>query len=112
MAKSKSIKIPEDVKEAIAQRVFDFNKAHQSAFQVVFKGKFCFLSKVTRSFWGKEIETKLGRLEWTGDVENWAFAVFRYGREFYDPNEFMFNGAQEIDGTIEGAMRAGFELYP
>lgn len=36
MAKSKSIKIPEEVKTAIEQRVLAFNKAHKSGFQVEF----------------------------------------------------------------------------
>jgi hypothetical protein len=112
MAKSKSVKVPEDVKEAVLQRVQAFNKVHKTDFQVVFKKQYCFLSKVFPSFWSKPVETKLGRLEWTGDIEKWKFAVFRYGRSFYDPDEFMFDGAQKLDGTIEGAMRAGIELYP
>ncbi len=107
MAKSKSIKIPEEVKAVIGQRVQAFNKAHKSGFQVEFKGKYCFLSKI-----GWKEPTKLGRLEWSGDIEKWRFAIFRYSREFYDPDEFMFEGAQKLDGTIEGAMRAGIELYP
>jgi hypothetical protein len=112
MAKSKSIKIPEDVKEAILQRVQAFNKAHKSGFQVEFKGKFCYLSKVHNTFWGKGVETKLGRLTWTGDIDKWSFDVFKYSRETYDPNEFMFPGREDLDGTIEGAMQAGFKLYP
>jgi hypothetical protein len=112
MAKSKSIKIPEEVKAAIEQRVQAFNKAHKSQFQVEFKGKFCYLSKIAASFWSKAVETKLGRLTWTGDIEKWSFDVYKYSREFYDPNEFMFPGREDLDGTIEGAMRAGFKLYP
>lgn len=94
MAKSKSIKIPEDVKEAVSERVRAFNKARKSAFQVEFKGKFCYLSKIAPSFWGRAVETKLGRLTWTGDIEKWTFDVYKYSSEFYDPNEFMFPGIQ------------------
>jgi hypothetical protein len=112
MAKSKTVKIPEEVKEAIAERVISFNKAHKAHFQVEFKGKYCYLSKIAPTFWGKAVETKLGRLEWSSDIDKLDFAVFRYGREFYDPNEFMFPGSEDLDGTIEGAMRAGFKLYP
>lgn len=107
MAKSTSIKIPEEVKAAIGQRVQTFNKAHKSGFQVEFKGKYCFLSKI-----GWREPTKLGRLEWTGDIEKWTFDVYKYSRAFYDPNEYMFPGREDLDGTIEGAMRAGFKLYP
>lgn len=112
MAKSNAIKIPEDVKEAVIQRVITFNKARKSGFQVEFKGKFCYLSKVHTTFWGKAVETKLGRLTWTGDIDEWDFDVFKYSRETYDPNEFMFPGREDLDGTIEGAMEAGFKLYP
>jgi hypothetical protein len=112
MAKSKSIKIPEEVKAAMIQRVVAFNKANKSIFQVEFKGKYCYLSKIAPSYWSKAVETKLGRMEWTGDIEKWTFDVFKYSREFYDPDEFMFPGQEDLDGTIEGAMRAGFKIYP
>jgi hypothetical protein len=107
MAKSTSIKIPEEVKAAISQRVQAFNKANKSGFIVEFKGKFCYLSKIS---WREP--TKLGRLTWTGDIEKWTFDVYKYSREFYDPNEYMFPGREDLNGTIEGAMRAGFKLYP
>lgn len=45
-------------------------------------------------------------------MNNWSFAVFRYSREVYDPNEFMFPGAEKLNGTIEGALKAGLSLYP
>ena len=45
-------------------------------------------------------------------MDNWDFAVFKYSREFYDSEEWMFPGAEELDGTIEGAFRAGQEFYP
>jgi hypothetical protein len=45
-------------------------------------------------------------------MDNWDFAIFRYSREFYDPDEWMFPGAGHVDGTVEGAMRAGLEAYP
>ncbi len=40
------------------------------------------------------------------------FAVFKYSSETYDANEFFFPGAGKLDGTIEGALRAGLEIYP
>jgi hypothetical protein len=51
-------------------------------------------------------------LEYNGEMDNWSFAVFRYSRENYDPEEWMFPGAEELDGTIEGALRAGMQIYP
>jgi len=46
-----------------------------------------------------------------GEIDNWSFTVFKYSRETYDANEFFFPGSMELDGTIEGALRAGMELY-
>lgn len=58
-----------------------------------------------------EIETKLGRLAYNGQMDNWSFAVFKYSREKYDENEWMFPGKGELDGTIEGSLRAGLVIY-
>jgi hypothetical protein len=45
-------------------------------------------------------------------MEHWEFAIYRYSDERYDPDEWFFTGAEELDGTIEGAMRAGLQAYP
>jgi len=52
------------------------------------------------------------RLKYTGSVDNWEFEIFKYSDEWYDPDEWMFPGSEHIDGTIEGAMKAGLEAYP
>lgn len=52
------------------------------------------------------------RLTYTGDMNNWEFAIYKYSDECYDPQEWFFTGAGEVDGTIEGAMRAGLKAYP
>ena len=52
------------------------------------------------------------RLTYTGNMENWDFAIYKYSDERYDPDEWFFDGAGEVDGTIEGAMRAGLKAYP
>jgi hypothetical protein len=52
------------------------------------------------------------RLTYTGNMENWDFAIYKYSDERYDPDEWFFDGAGEVDGTIEGAMRAGLDAYP
>lgn len=52
------------------------------------------------------------RLTYTGDMNNWEFAIYKYSDERYDPDEWFFPGAEEVDGTIEGAMRAGLRAYP
>lgn len=52
------------------------------------------------------------RLTYTGDMQQWEFAIYKYSSERYDPEEWFFNGSGEIDGTIEGALRAGLQAYP
>ncbi len=52
------------------------------------------------------------RLTYTGDMQHWDFAIYKYSNERYDPDEWFFTGAEEVDGTIEGAMRAGLKAYP
>lgn len=52
------------------------------------------------------------RLTYTGDMQNWEFAIYKYSSERYAPDEWFFPGAEELDGTIEGAMRAGLKAYP
>jgi len=45
-------------------------------------------------------------------MNGWDFAIFKWSSETYDPNEWMFPGSGLVDGTVEGAMRAGLEAYP
>jgi len=54
----------------------------------------------------------VARLKYTGDINKWAFAIFKWSSETYDPDEWFFPGVQFVDGTIEGAMKAGIEAYP
>ena len=42
----------------------------------------------------------------------WTFAIFKYSSDRYDPEEWLFPGYGHLDGTVEGAMRAGLEAYP
>ncbi len=52
------------------------------------------------------------RLTYNGKMDNWDFAIFRWSSEKYDPEESFFPGFNHVDGTIEGAMKAGLEAYP
>ncbi|MCK4442618.1 MAG: hypothetical protein KAU90_11485 [Sulfurovaceae bacterium] len=100
------MKITDEIKEEVQSIVDTFNKKHKSQFLVKYRGKFLYLGKVD----GFNI-TNVGRLEFRGDMKNWSFAVFKYSSERYNPNEFFFPGQSELDGTIEGALRAGLEIY-
>lgn len=130
MAKS----IPKEVKEKVLETVEAFNKEQDVSFIITFRGQFAYLAKTQKQPMANifrkiiaqkmgiplgrmpkqktaKVETKLGRLKYNGQMDKWDFAVFRYSREFYDPDEWMFPGAEELDGTIEGALRAGQEIY-
>lgn len=130
--------IPKEIKSQVLEIVDSYNEKNDTHFKMSFRGRFAYLSKVekpqpmdkkpiakmfTKALGisvkdlpvlpqGKGIETKLGRLTFRGKIDNWSFAVFKYSREFYDPEEWMFPGSGHIDGTIEGALKAGMEIYP
>jgi len=72
-----------------------------------FKGKYLYLNRVEET----QI-SPVARLEYTGNMEEWEFAIFKWSSEKYDPDEWFFPGSDLADGTIEGAMEAGLEAYP
>lgn len=104
--------IPMDVQEQLVNRVMNFNKnelaKNPCKYCVEVRGKFIYL--VRRTIDGSF--EKIGRLTYNGDIENMDFAIFRYSIEKYDAACDYFDGIEQIDGTIEGAMRAGLEAYP
>ncbi len=115
--------IPLEIKEEVFKIVEDFNQQHFSkkqhsllqallsspkrGYAARFKGKFLYLDRLD---YGRASE--ICRLTWNGQLDNWDFAIYRHSRNFYDPEEWMFPGAQHVDGTVEGAMKAGMEAYP
>ena len=54
----------------------------------------------------------VARLTYTGDLDAWEFAIYKFSNAKYDVSEWLFPGSQHVDGTIEGAMRASLEAYP
>jgi hypothetical protein len=126
--------IPEEIKEQVLEIVESYNEREKTNFQMTFKGKFAYLSKIEEDDVSnifmkilsekmgaslgntnkkKRIkETKLGRLEYSGKIDDWEFAVFKYSRENYDANESFFPGSSKLNGPIEGALNAGKEIYP
>ncbi|HLF91256.1 MAG TPA: hypothetical protein VI451_20090 [Anaerolineales bacterium] len=115
--------IPLEIKEEVFKIVEEFNRKHFSQKQhplirmlysnpkrgyvARFKGKFLYLDHTD---YGRASE--ICRLTWKGQMDHWDFAIYRHTRNFYDPDEWMFPGAQHVDGTVEGAMKAGMEAYP
>ena len=103
--------IPDEVKTHVAAIVERFNTATIRNLHCVYvpryRGKFLYLD---RQDYGRL--SPICRLEYTGKMQDWSFAIYKYSDERYDEEEWFFPGAEHVDGTIEGAMKAGLEAYP
>lgn len=74
-----------------------------------FRGAYLYLDRIGRY---DKRQSHICRLKWTGAMDDWEFAIYKYSDNGYDPDEWLFPGAEEVDGTVVGAMRAGNEAYP
>ena len=105
--------IPKEIQQEVDGIIKEFNRIHFSgrtntvAYFAEIKGKFLYLK---RHEFGKI--SPVARLTYTGDMKKWEFAIFKWTREQYDPDEWFFPGSSLFDGTIEGALKAGLEAYP
>jgi hypothetical protein len=105
--------IPKEIQDEVVKKIDAYNQknySHRSdnlAYFAEFKGKFLYLKR-------KEHDqiSPIARMKYTGNMKEWEFAIFKWSRETYDPDEFMFPGSELLDGTIEGAMNAGMKAYP
>ena len=104
--------IPKETKQEVAKIIERYNKetfhdyVDDLSYFAEYKGKFLYLK---RKEFGKV--SPVARLTYTGDMKEWDFAIYKWSREQYDPDEWFFPGEDCIDGTIEGAMKAGLEAY-
>jgi hypothetical protein len=108
---AKTNKITKEVRKRVNEIIDRFNDEHAQKedyfYNPRFSSRYLYLD---RSDYGQ-----LGpicRLTYTGEFDDWEFAVFRWSSETYDPDAWMFPGSEEVDGTIEGAMKAGLKAYP
>jgi hypothetical protein len=103
--------IPDEVKTHVAAIVQHFNttaiRNPHCLYVPRYKGKFLYLD---RQDYGRL--HPICRLEYTGKMEEWSFAIYKYSDERYDAEEWFFPGAGHVNGTLEGAMKAGLEAYP
>ena len=115
--------IPIEIQADVQKLVDEFNRKHfkkvdprlqailgvraNSGYSARFKGKYLYLD---RAEYGKP--SPICRLPWTGAMDKWEFAIYKYSDEVYDPEEWFFTGAGKVDGTVTGAMEAGMEAYP
>jgi hypothetical protein len=104
-------RIPDAIKTQVATRIAAFNRQvlqdPNVSYRPRYQGAFLYLD---RDDYGQV--SHICRLQYTGTLDRWTFAIYKYSDERYDPDEWFFPGAEELDGTIEGAMRAGLAAYP
>ena len=103
--------IPQEVKKQVDQIVEEFNQRVISNPNIYYltryRSRFLYLERFNYGRSGP-----ICRLEYTGCLDNWDFAIFKYSDERYDPEDWFFPGAGQVDGTVAGAMKAGLEAYP
>jgi len=103
--------IPPDVCLHAEEAVARFNERRLDGTGVEYlarvQGAYLYLDRCDHGRTGR-----ICRLKYTGALDGWEFAIFKYSSDLYDPDEWMFPGASAVDGTIEGAMIAGLDAYP
>ena len=102
--------IPDDIRGQIEARVEQFNQAELGdgvGYKIRYRGKYLYLER-----FDQEYTYQVCRLAYNGAIDNWDFAIYKHSRNKYDPDDWFFPGTGHLDGTVEGAMRAGLEAYP
>lgn len=104
--------ITNEVQQEVGELIDAFNRktfkgSTDFMYIAKFKGNFLYLD---RKEFGRI--SPVARLKYTGDMKKWDFAIFKWSRETYDPDEWFFPGSEHVNGTIEGAMKAGLAAYP
>ncbi len=106
-----TIRIPEAIKTQVEQQITTFNREviqdPNVSYRPRYRGAFLYLDRCDDGRIGP-----ICRLRYTGTISRWEFAIFKYSDERYDPDEWLFPGSERLDGTLEGAMRAGIAAYP
>ena len=103
--------IPKEVKTAVLKSVAKFNRQTfgdwDIAYTARFRGRHVYLDRKQFGSIGP-----ICRLTFSGKSEPWEFAIYKYSTQQYSSDEFFFPGEDEVNGTIEGGMRAGMKAYP
>jgi hypothetical protein len=111
MAKKSLQPMSRENRDELERRVKTFNSGltalNGCQYSVGFRGRQIYLHRADNGS-----PEPVCRLTYIDDVNDLEFAIYRYGANKYDPSEWMFPGSEEVDGTIEGAMKAGLSAYP
>jgi hypothetical protein len=102
--------IPREIKSEVERIVEDFNERvlnDQGQYYLTrFSGRFLYLDRSDHGSIGP-----ICRLEYLGSMDNWKFSIFKFSSGSYDSEDWFFPGSDLVDGTVEGAMKAGLEAY-
>ncbi len=108
--------IPPEIKTEVQKLIDEFNLENFgndyckefgiTGYSGRFKGKFLYLDCDDSGE-----PAPICRLTWTGKLQDWDFAIYKYSDNCYDPEEWFFPGSDKVDGTLQGAMLAGMEAY-
>ena len=102
--------IPVDAKEEALRDIARFNQEvladGECRYQPSFKGKYLYLDREDSGSVGP-----ICRLEYNRRKRLWDFAIYKHSADRYDPEEWFFPGSDLVDGTIEGALKAGMQAY-
>lgn len=102
--------IPDSVREEALRWIDQFNRTTLAgtgyAFVGRFQGAFLYLD---RNEHGQVLP--ICRLRYRSASKCWDFAIYKYSSEQYDAYETWFPGFELVDGTVEGAMKAGMRAY-
>ena len=102
--------IPDDVQEQAETVISGFNQKvirdPDRYYVARYRGQYLYLDRLVGG-----VPRRIARLAYDEIAGAWEFAIFKYSDERYDPEEWLFPGSGYLDGTIEGALRAGLEAY-
>ena len=101
------MKIQNNLKSKIEIEINNFNTEHDCKYEARYTSKYLYFDRDD----GFEKLSPICRLEFTGDIKNWEFAIYKYSNQSYDSEECLFPGEQYVNGTISGAMKAGLRAY-
>ena len=104
--------IPDGIKAKVATIIERFNQEvgqqYSATYIPRYRSNHLYLDRIDY----RSNQSQICRLTYTGDLNSWDFAIYKYSDNRYDPDDWLIPGMGHLDGTVEGAMKAGLEAYP
>jgi hypothetical protein len=103
--------IPDHIKNWVDGTIRHFNENvigdPDAYYRACYRGHSLYLHRVVSG-----TTRRIARLTYGGSTDNWGFAIYKDAEGRYDADEWIFPGAGHLDGTIDGALKAGVEVHP